>query len=279
MTANFIEANQINIHYLDYAGEAAPIIALHGLTANAYAFDGLLTKWKNRKNRIIAPDLRGRGLTDHPAFQYAQQDHADDILSLMDALNIKSAIFMGHSFGGLLSCYIAANYPERVSKLIILDAAAQMNPDAAEMLMPTLARLDKKYSSWQEYLTAIKSASFNKDWTDDMLSYYKADVMDTEEGGVTPRPNLSNIIEASMGVAETPWDSIMEQIEQPTVLINAMDEYTQGEPLLPEAKARETVAMIRHCQYEAVDGNHHSMLYGTNADEIIRIVSTFLDKK
>lgn len=278
MTNHFLEANHINIHYLDYAGKETPIIALHGLTANAYAFDGMLAKWSNRTNRIIAPDLRGRGLTSHPAFQYSQQEHAADILALMDALHLKSAIFMGHSFGGLLSCYIAANYPERVERLIILDAAAQMNPDAAEMLMPTLSRLDKKFASWEEYLMTIKTASFNKDWTDDMLSYYRADVMDTPDGGVTPRPNLANIIEASLGVADTAWANIMEQIAQPTILINALDEYTLGEPLLPETKARETVAMIKNCSYEAVDGNHHSMLYGANAVEVIRFVSAFIKK-
>lgn len=276
MVSAFAKANNINIHYLDFPGTEAPIIALHGLTANAHAFDGLLAKWPERKNRVISVDLRGRGLTDHPAFQYAQQEHADDILGLMEALKIDSAIFMGHSFGGLLSCYIAANYPERVSKLIILDAAAQMNPNAADMLMPSIMRLDKKFASWDEYLTAIKAAPFNKDWSDDMLSYYKADVMDTPDGGVTPRSNLANIIEASLGVADTDWVSIMEQITQPAILINALDEYTLGEPILPEEKARETVAMMKNCRYESVDGNHHSMLYDANAIEVIRFISVFL---
>lgn len=274
---HFIEVNDITLHYIEYPLDNAPtLICLHGVTANAHAFDGLVAKGLNEHYRVIAPDLRGRGLSSHPAFHYSMEDHAKDILDLLDHLHIQKAILVGHSFGGYLSFYLAANYPERVEKLVILDAALEMNPDIVEMLAPTLGRLDKKFDSWDDYLKAIKTAPFMTFWSDDMLSYYKADVMKTDDGGVSPRANLANIIQCSLGLSNEPWDVLIPQITQSAILLNAVSAYTLGEPLLPEYKARETVEMMQHCQYLPIDGNHQTMMYEEGAKEIVKAIGEFV---
>jgi pimeloyl-ACP methyl ester carboxylesterase len=273
-----IPVNEIQLHYLEYNGPGETLICLHGLTANAHAFDGLVAEGLSDDYRLVAPDLRGRGLSDHPSSGYSMEEHAQDILGLLDHLKIDKATLMGHSFGGLLSFYLAANYPARVSKLVILDAAAQMNPNAPEMLGPTLSRLDKYYPSWEAYIGEIKGAPFMTPWNDDMLSYYQADVMPTENGGVTPRASLYNIIQASLGVRDTPWEVYISQITQPCILINAVEAYTMDEPLLPDYKAKETAEMMLDCKYIAVDANHHTMLYGDSAKQVIKAVRNFQDK-
>lgn len=276
-TDHFITTNNIQLHYIRYAGEGPVLVLLHGLTANAHAFDGLVAAGLAPAYDIVCPDLRGRGLSDHPAFRYTLRDHAADILGLLDQLGIQKAILGGHSFGGLLSLYMAASYPDRVERLIIFDAAAQMNSKAAEMLGPTLARLDKKYASWDDYLQEIKTAPFNREeWSDDMLSYYQADVMETPNGGVTPRSTLANIVEVAINVANTPWTSVVERVMQPAILFNGMDVYTMGEPLLPQVRAEETVDLMRDCKYVPVDGNHHTMLYGDGARQIVKNIRSFV---
>lgn len=271
-----IEANNISLHYIEYPNNGKTIICLHGITANCHAFDGLVMKGLNERYRIIAPDLRGRGLSSMPAFGYSMEEHAQDILGLLDHLKIRKAILMGHSFGGLLSCYLAASYPGRVEKLIIIDAAAEMNENVGEMLGATFSRLGKKYAGWTDYLNIIKSAPFMMLWSDDMLSYYKADVMDTDDGSVTPRPTLAGIAQCAAAVGNEAWDVIMSGIKQPAVLINGLDIYTLGEPLLPDFKAKETVAMMKDCRYIAVEGNHHTMMYGKGAMEIVKKVQQFI---
>lgn len=275
-TSHYIEVNNIKMHYIDYAHEATTIVCLHGLTANAHAFDGLIAQGLNNNYRIVAPDMRGRGLSDRPAFCYTMEDHALDIIGLLDHLKIESAILMGHSFGGLLSMYLAKNYPDRIEQITILDAAAEMNPNTLEMLGASLSRLDAKFPSWHDYLQTIKAAPFNNPWDDTMLSYYKADVMPTEEGGVTPRPNLTDIIEVSTGVAAIDWKELIPEIKQAAILINGQDAYTMGEPLLPDYKAKETVAMMPDCTYVAVDGNHHTMMYGDAGSQVVKAVESFV---
>ncbi|HQE11900.1 MAG TPA: alpha/beta hydrolase [Flavipsychrobacter sp.] len=272
-----IATNDINLHFIEYANADAPkIVCLHGITANCHAFDGIVSNGLNKDFHLYSVDLRGRGLSSQPAFQYTMEDHAQDILGLLDHLKIEKATLMGHSFGGLLIYYMAANYAERVEQIIVLDAAAEMNPDAIEMLTPAFNRLEKKYPSFENYVTHVKEAPYMTFWSDEMLNYYKADVKPTEEGGVTPIPNIANIIECSMGVANEAWDVIIEQIEQRAILLNAIDTYTLGQPLLPDFKAKETVEKMKDCKYVAIDGNHHTMMYETGAKEIVAAAKAFL---
>lgn len=277
MTDHHISVNHIDLHYIEHNPEGTPtLILIHGLTANAHAFDGLISHGLTQHFRFISPDLRGRGLSSKPAFRYTLEDHAQDILGLLDHLKIGKALLGGHSYGALLSVYIAANYPDRVEKVIILDAAAEMNPNAPAMLGPTLSRLDKTFPSMASFLEEMKAAPQNTFWDEDMETYYQADAHVREDGTVNPYPNLSNIIEVATGVAQQPWIQTFEQVKQPALLVNGLDDYTLDAPLLPDFKAKETVELMQDCKYVAVDGNHHTMLYGNNAKRVVHAIEAFL---
>ena len=270
-----IQTNGICLNYLEFPGNGPLMILMHGLTANAHAFDGLIAAGLGKHFHIVSVDLRGRGLSDHPAFHYSMEDHAEDILGLIEYLQADKVILCGHSFGGLLGFYLAANYPEKVSKLISLDAAARMNPQAAEMLAFRLGTLDMQYPSMAEYLTEVQAAPYNATWNVAMKSYYEADVRPHDKGGVTPRPQLANIIQASMGVAAIRWPEVIEDIQAPVLLVNAVEDYTLGMALLPADLAKETVEMLPHGKLVTVVGNHQTMLYGTGAQQITDAIVAF----
>ena len=274
-TTNFVSVNDINIHYLDHASDGPVLILLHGLTANANAFDALV-KGLHPHYRVICPDLRGNGLSDKPAFNYTVQDHVEDVLGLISHLGDKKVYLGGHSFGGYLAFYIAANYPEVVDKLVILDAAKAMNPNAVNMLSVAVSRLDVVYPGFDEYIENVKKAPYINFWDPAMLSYYRADVKDLPEGGVKPRCNIMTITEKSMALAGIDWPGVIEGIEHPTILVNALDNYTLGEPLLPDSIAKETVEMMKDARYVGVDGNHLTMLYGDGTKEAARHIKEFL---
>src|SRR5436190_12446655 len=101
--SNFIKTNGIKLHYLDYRGTGPVLVLLHGLTANAFAFEGLMAAGLGQHFRVITVDLRGRGLSDKPLWGYSIHLHAKDIIGLLDHLQLKSVFIGGHSFGGLLS--------------------------------------------------------------------------------------------------------------------------------------------------------------------------------
>lgn len=263
----FAPVNNINLHYLDHHSDGPVLILLHGLTANANAFDALLPGL-HPHFRVICPDLRGNGLSDKPAFCYTIEEHVQDILELITHLGQQKVYLGGHSFGGYLAYYIAAHHPHVVSHLIVLDAGKAMNPNAAEMLSGALSRLDVVYPGFEAYLDHVKKAPYLNFWDTAMLSYYRADVQDLPEGRVKPRCNIMTITEKSVSLSVIHWPDVISLIEHPTLLINALDVYTLGEPLLPDVIAKETVEMMKNARYAAVDGNHQTMLYGDGARQI-----------
>jgi pimeloyl-ACP methyl ester carboxylesterase len=274
-TSQYITTNGIRLHYLDFYGDGPTLVLMHGLTANAHAFDGLIAAGLLKEFRIISVDLRGRGLSEQPE-TYTIPEHAQDIIGLLDFLGIQDALIGGHSFGGLLTFYLAANYPERIKKMILLDAAAKMHPNTREMLTPALSRLGTIFASFYEYLQKVKAAPYNTFWEDSMLSYYEADVETLPDDSVTPRSKIAHIGAAAVAVLSEPWPDYISSIDKPAILINATGTYTMDAPLLPQELALETVNMMQNCTYVCVAGNHQTMLYGEGAQQIVKALTDFL---
>jgi pimeloyl-ACP methyl ester carboxylesterase len=276
----FVDANGIRLHCLDHAGGEPPIILLPGLTANANSFEGLVGEGLAPRFRVLAIDLRGRGQSDKPQGGYSMADHAADVIGILDALEIEWPVVGGHSFGGMLAMYIASQFPDRVRKLIILDSAAGLiRPETREMIKPSLGRLGKRFASWQQYIDVIKKAPFFDGWWEPAVeSYYRADVLTSEDGSVMPRSRYENIAEAMDRVGEVDWNQVASSIPQPALLFRAPEGMAGkgSPPLLSHPTARATVDAISDCKYTEVPGNHMTMLYGQGArkmaDDIISFV-------
>lgn len=275
---NFALVNDINLHYLDYGGAGEPLILMPGLTANAHSFDGLIAAGLSEHFRVLAVDLRGRGQSDKPETGYSMADHAADIIGLMDALELEKVILGGHSFGGLLTIYMAAHFPERVEKLVILDAAGELHPNIRQLIQPSLDRLGMVFPSWEVYKTAIQNMPFLMGyWDDAMESFFRADVIFNADGTVQPRSKPEAIGEAAEKGLLEPWQELLRQIDQPALLLNAPEPYGPPgtPPVTPEDKARETVAALKNGRYRRVPGNHMTMLFGENARTVVKAIVEF----
>jgi len=276
-TDKFLEANGIRLHYLHHHGVEPPLILMHGLTANAHSFDAILKAGVRRE--VLAVDLRGHGLSDKPTHGYTMQDHAADIIGMLDRLGMESAVIGGHSFGGLLSIYLAFHYPNRVEKIVMIDAAARMHHDVATMVRPAIRRLSKRWPSFSDYLEEIKhSPCLKGKWLPEMESYYRADVVKKTDGGsYTTNSSPEHITEALQEAIRGRTDRLeyAGRITQPAILIHALENCGKGALILPEALARETVDTMKACKYVAVPGNHITMLYGEGAREIARAIDNF----
>ncbi len=273
----FVEANDIKLHAIYHEGVEPPLILMPGLTANANSFDAIASAGVQRA--VLAVDLRGRGLSDKPAHGYTLEDHAADIIGMLDRLGMESAIVGGHSFGGLLSIYLATHYPDRIEKIIIIDAAARSHPNTAAMVAPAIGRLGKKWPSFSDYLDEIRKSPYLKGkWFPAMESYYRADVKEMDDGSYTTNSSLEHITEVVQGVVESgiDWLEQVGRLTQSAILINAIENYDDEAPILPEELARETVSAMKACKYIAVSGNHLTMLYGEGAKKIAKAINDFV---
>jgi long-chain acyl-CoA synthetase len=81
----------------------------------------------SKRYRCIAPDLRGHGRSDKPNEGYSVNRVTDDLLAVLDGLGVEEpVVFLAHSAGGLLGISFAARYPERLSKLVLINTAANL---------------------------------------------------------------------------------------------------------------------------------------------------------
>jgi pimeloyl-ACP methyl ester carboxylesterase len=71
---------------------------------------------------VVVPDLRGMGLSDHPATGYDKKNEARDIAGVLDTLQIGKVDVVAHDIGNMVAYAFAAGQPERVSKLVLIDA-------------------------------------------------------------------------------------------------------------------------------------------------------------
>ena len=117
-----VTANAIKQHYLDWGGTGDVIIMLAGLGNDAHVFDEIAPRFTDRFH-VIALTRRGFGETERPQAGYETTTRVEDIRAFMDALKIQKAHLVGHSLAGDEMTQFAAMYPQRVGKMVYLDAA------------------------------------------------------------------------------------------------------------------------------------------------------------
>lgn len=278
-TDRFFSAGGVKIHYLDVPGGQPPIVLLHGLSANANSFCGLIAAGLSPTFRVIAPDLRGRGRTDKPATGYTMADHARDVLALLDSLGLKRVVLGGHSFGAYLAIYIAAKFAERVEKLIVIDAAITLNPRVGELLKPSLDRLTRISASVDAYLAEARSAPhLTGYWGTDVEQYFRAEIQENADGTAQSTTSAMAIGQALQSVSTEPWLELVRAVRQPTLLLNATGGYgPPGTPALVEPEyAMQTAAAFGDVRYVQVPGNHMTMVFGPGASVVNAEIERFV---
>jgi pimeloyl-ACP methyl ester carboxylesterase len=151
--------NNVKLEVLDWGGTGRPVILLAGyLTAHAY--DDFAPKL-SRFCHVYGITRRGYGASSRPDSGYTAERSADDVLQVLDALKLSSAVLVGHSFGGQDLDTIGAKHQERVAGLIYLNSAEDptLGPDDFGVQPPDGKRLPSAlrasaptdHSSFQAY--------------------------------------------------------------------------------------------------------------------------------
>lgn len=121
-----IEANGITVNYEEWGDPEAPaVVLLHGFSADLRMWAPTVELFA-RDYRVIAPDLRGHGLSSVPAELdgYTMEAYVEDLRGLLDALDIEVCALVGCSFGGMVAGQAAVTLPERFAGVVLSDTSA-----------------------------------------------------------------------------------------------------------------------------------------------------------
>jgi pimeloyl-ACP methyl ester carboxylesterase len=134
--SHFTDVDGLHIHYQQFGERADPVVLLiHGYTASTLVWKTVAPEFARRGFQVIAPDLVGFGFSSKPAwFDYSIQSQARVLSRLMNRLGIGRATIVGSSYGGAVASTLALDYPERVEKLVLVDAVCNDDPKRHPLL-------------------------------------------------------------------------------------------------------------------------------------------------
>lgn len=127
------DANGVKLHYVT-GGKGSPVLLLPGWPQTWWAYHKIMPALA-RKHRVIAVDLRGMGASDKPASGYDKKTMGADIAAFAKALGLSKVDVVGHDIGSMVAYSFAAQYPQTVRRLVLLDVAP---PDASLAKWPLL---------------------------------------------------------------------------------------------------------------------------------------------
>ena len=117
--SQFAQVNGIRMHYVKM-GEGPLLILLHGWPQTWYEWHKVMPALAS-KFTVVAPDLRGLGLSEKTQTGYDKHTIANDVAALIKHLGERSAIVVGHDMGGKVAYVLSLLHPELVTKLIMVD--------------------------------------------------------------------------------------------------------------------------------------------------------------
>src|SRR6201996_122887 len=107
--------------YVRVGGKGPAVMLLHGFGDTGDMWAPIAAKLV-ADHTVIVPDLRGMGLSAHPDTGYTKANEARDIAWVMDALKVDKAQLVTHDIGNMVGYALAAQYPARISRWVVIDA-------------------------------------------------------------------------------------------------------------------------------------------------------------
>jgi pimeloyl-ACP methyl ester carboxylesterase len=118
--ARMIDTNGTKL-YVRVGGTGPAVVMLHGFGDSGDMWAPIARKLM-ADHTVIVPDLRGMGLSAHPDTGYTKKNEAIDIAGVLDRLKIDKADLVTHDIGNMVGYALAAQYPARVTRWIVIDA-------------------------------------------------------------------------------------------------------------------------------------------------------------
>jgi pimeloyl-ACP methyl ester carboxylesterase len=207
--SKFIEANGLQLHYLDFGNTSSPpIICIHGLSGNAHNFDGVAPRLASRYH-VLSLDVRGRGDSAWgPAGDYNPVTYVADLDAFITALGLGRVSLIGTSMGGIISMIFAGGYPERVERLVLNDIGPEIDPAGLKRITDYFTEAPTEFRDMAE-VAAYYRANYpflTHAPEDELIEFVRWAVKPTPEGRLTWKidPAVRNV--PRTGAAARPID-------------------------------------------------------------------------
>jgi non-heme chloroperoxidase len=263
-----------SIYYKDW-GAGQPIVFSHGWPLSSDAWAGQMLFFAQHGYRVIAHDRRGHGRSTQTVAQNDMDTYADDLAAVMDHLDLKDAVLVGHSTGGgEVSRYIGRHGTKRVAKAVLISAVPpiMVKTDANPEGLP-IEVFDGLRSS-----VAKDASQFYKDFA---VLFYGTNRPGAKVSQglldqiwlLSMQADVQNVYECIKAFSETDFTEDLKTFDVPTLLLHGEDD--QIVPV--EDSARKAARLIRNVQAIYYSDAPHGIT-ATHIDQVNADLLAFLKK-
>jgi len=249
-------------------GEGAPILFLNSLGLSTRMWDYQMDAFAECGFRCIGFDRRGHGRSDQPARGYDHDTFADDVASLIEALDLSTLTLIGHSMaGGEIVRYLTRHGSRRVARIVLLAPMTpkllktEDNPSGIprEQIETLRAQWKRDYPQWvaegvPPFFVPETSAAMMQ-WVTDLVQQI----------------SLPVALACNRAMVEEDFRAEMRRIEVPTLLIHG--DRDRSAPI--EATGRPSAELLPQCRFEVYEGAPHGLLY-THMDRLHADIMRFM---
>ena len=223
-----VQVNGIHLHYLDWRGRGDTLLFLAGMGCSVHIFDEFAPRFTDQFH-VLAMDRRGHGDSDYPETGYDPDTLTEDLRQFLDALGIDKVILVGHSMARVELANFARLYPERLLKLVFLDAAydtasetdkAVRGKNPLPKIIPEWPQNDP--NTMDDFVATVKRLypALAVIWGEVMEEQTKHEVKVSPEGKVVDR--MSDAITKALDETLTSYSPEYSSIQAPTLSFFAL---------------------------------------------------------
>jgi pimeloyl-ACP methyl ester carboxylesterase len=250
------------------------VLALHGVTSNLMAWRSVARAMGvGSPVSIIAPDLRGRADSVALPAPYGIAAHVADMAVLLDHLQVERVVLAGHSMGAYVAARLAAEHPERVSAVVLVDggvSVAGLEEEAAAavraaVIGPSVVRHALTFATTNDYLSVWRAhPALSPAWNVDIEAFALHELGGTEHA----LRSVFNLDAVETDADEMLFDPVnrtpIERVGAPVHVLRApLGAMGDRNPAIPQPALECFVAKHPAAMVEQVDGaNHYTILMG-----------------
>ncbi|WP_185982616.1 alpha/beta fold hydrolase [Aureimonas mangrovi] len=263
-----------NIFYKDWGPrDGQPIVFAHGWPLSSDAWDAQMLFFGTQGYRVIAHDRRGHGRSDQPWDGNHMDQYADDLAELIEALDLRNAVLIGHSTGGgEVARYIGRHGSDRIARVVLVGAVPPLmlktdaNPEGTpiDAFDGIRAGVASNRSQFYYDLT-IPFYGFNRDGVETNEGFRESFRLQGLAGGIKGQYDCVHEF------SEVDYTDDLKAIDKPTLVIHGSDD--QIVPI--KASAELAIKLLSNGELKVYEGSGHGLAQ-LEADRFNADVLTFI---
>jgi pimeloyl-ACP methyl ester carboxylesterase len=253
-TDHYVEAGGLRFHYLDYGTPGRPVmLCVHGSAAHAHWFDFVAPGFTSDYH-MLSLDLRGHGeseAVDPPQYHY--DDYAADLHNVVEALDLRDFVLIGHSMGGAVTLFYLAQHPARAAKYVLIDTAVNLSAARIAEMRNIGSRPGRNFATKEEVINRYKLRPGHSQASQDVVRYIAGHSVRQNPDG-TWRYKFDRNVYAT----REPYDGnvLWDKVKIPTLLVRGDHSKRLTDEVFENVKTRCPQAEL----VEVAHSDHHVTL-------------------